>query len=63
VVGDAVAKSVNLVKFVEDVRVVVLHLWRGAGFVREDAEQSAARNPVLHGREHIFPDSELKAGK
>ena len=62
VVGDAIAERVNLVKFVEDVRVVVLHLRRGAGFVGEDAEQGAARNAVLHGREHVFPDAELKAG-
>ena len=63
VVGDAIAEGVNLVKFVEDVRVVVLHLRCGAGFVGEDAEQGAARNAVLHGREHVFPDAELKTGK
>lgn len=31
VVGDAVAEGVNFVKLVEDVRVIVLHLWCGAG--------------------------------
>ena len=49
VVGDAIAEGVNLVKFVENVRVVVLHLRRGTGFVGKDAEQGAARNAVLHG--------------
>ena len=63
VMGDTVTKGVNLVKFVENVRVVVLHLRRGTGFVGKDAEQGAARNAILHGREHVFPDAELKAGE
>ena len=63
VVGDTVTESVNLVKFIENVRVVVLHLRRGTGFVGKDAEQGAARNSVLHGREHVFPDAKLKAGE
>ena len=63
VVGDTIAEGVNLVKFVENVRVVVLHLRRGTGFVGKDAEQGAARNSVLHGREHVFPYAELKAGE
>ena len=63
VVGDAVAEGIDLVKLVEDIRVVVLHLRRGAGFVGEDAEQGAACHAVLHGREHVFPDAELEAGE
>lgn len=63
VVGDTVTESVNLVKFVKNVRVVVLHLRRGTGFVGKDAEQGAARNAILHGREHVFPDAKLKAGE
>lgn len=63
VVGDAVAKGIDLVKLVEDIRVVVLHLRRGAGFVGEDAEQGAACHAVLHGREHVFPDAKLEAGE
>ena len=63
VVGDTVAEGVNLVKFVKNVRVIVLHLRRGTGFVGKDAEQGAARNAILHGREHVFPDAELKAGE
>ena len=61
--SDAVAQSVDFVKFVEDVRVVVLHLRRGAVFVWEDTEKRAASETVLHGREHVFPDAELKAGE
>ena len=63
VVGDAVAQGVDFVKLVEDVRVVVLHLRRGAVFVGEDAEKRAASESVLHGREHVFPDAELEAGE
>ncbi len=61
--GDAVAEGIDLVKLVEDIRVVVLHLRRGAGFVGEDAEQGAACHAVLHRREHVFPNAELKAGE
>ena len=63
VVGDTVSEGVDFVKLVEDIRVVVLHLRRGAGFVGEDAEQGAACHAVLHGREHVFPDAELEAGE
>ena len=52
VVGDTVAKSVNLVKFVENVRVVVLHLRRGTGFVGKLQDGSNAANlfEFLHKR-------------
>ena len=63
VMGDAVAESVDFVKLVENIRVVVLHLRRGACFVGEDAEQGAACHAVLHRREHVFPDAELEACK